>query len=287
MSIAEYIFNNAENNPDLARKELSSLEINIDIMMDFYSYLKGKMLSFSIEGGKKIFDVCGTGGSGLSRVNMSTILAITLAKKGYVIAKHANRASSGRVGSIDIIEKIGLVISNNNDEAEKSIAKNGYCFLFAPSFHPELKKISQIRRDIGRPTIINFIMPLLNPISNLSGQVIGVSNYNMMKLMSDVALKEKKNILFIHDKISGLDDVSILGETVVVEVKNDSVNEYSIKPEDFGLQKANSFSDISGHVSVEKNMNLALDILLGKASKSYIDFLKINQIVCEEFFNNL
>jgi anthranilate phosphoribosyltransferase len=78
-----------------------------------------------------------------------------------------------------------------------------------------------------------------------------------------------------------------LGETVVVEVKNDSVNEYSIKPEDFGLQKANSFSDISGHVSVEKNMNLALDILLGKASKSYIDFLKINQIVCEEFFKNL
>lgn len=287
MSIAEYIFNNAENNPDLARKRLSGLEVNIETMMDFYSYLKNKMLSFSIEGSKKIFDVCGTGGSGLSRVNMSTILAITLAKKGYVIAKHANRASSGKVGSVDIMEKMNLVISNNPHESRQSMANNGYCFLFAPSFHPELKKISQIRRDIGHPTIVNFIMPLLNPISNLSGQMIGVSNYNMMKLMSEVALKEKKSIIFIHDKVSGLDDVSILGETLVIEVKNDSVNEYSIKPEDFGFERAKSFNDISGYENVKENMNLAFDIMRGEAPSQYINFLKINQMVCEKFFNNL
>jgi anthranilate phosphoribosyltransferase len=287
MSIAEYIFDNADSKPDLVKKELANLFIDIDTMTDFYSYLKGKMLSFFVESEKQIFDLCGTGGSGLSKVNMSTILAITLARKGYVIAKHANRASSGKVGSIDIIEKMGLAISNNSDEAKVSIKNNGYCFLFAPSFHPELRKISQIRKEIGKPTIINFIMPLLNPISNLSGQVIGVSSYNIMRLMSQLALKNGRNVLFVHDKTSGLDDVSILGETAIIEVRNGIMSEYLISPENFDMQKVSSFNEISGCENAEDNMKLALDIMSNSASKPYIDFLKINQIMCEDFFNSL
>lgn len=287
MSIAEKIFTNAIENPENAKLALEQLtpehDISFKIIYEFYLYLKSKMNSFCVPRGT-IFDVCGTGGSGLCRVNISTILAIKLVKSGFIIAKHSNRASSGKVGSIDIVEKMNLEISNTPEEAKNSIIKNNYSFLFAPGFHPELKIISNIRKQIAKPTIINFVMPLLNPVINLSGQITGVSSYNIMKLMVQIAHKEKKNILLVHDTISNLDDVSILGETIAIEVVDGKINEYIIKPEDFKMKREESFQNISGFENPDQNMLLATQILNSSAPKSYLNFLLINEIIAKNFF---
>lgn len=241
------------------------------------------MISFEIPN-KKVFDVCGTDGSGAKRINLSTILAIELSKK-FTIAKHANRASSGNVGSIDILEQMSYKVAKNPSESQELIDRNNIAFLFAPSFHPEIVKFAEIRKQFKTPTIFNFVMPLLNPVSNLCAQMIGVSNVKMMKLMAKLALKLNKNIIFVHDFDNGLDDVSITGNTLVIEVFDGEMSEYIVKPEDYNLERVKDFSSISGFDNTKDNADLAMQILFNKANNNYLNFLKINTIIASDFFN--
>jgi len=283
--IASEVLNFQENQSEMVINFLKNLtpdKITFDVLDDFYSTFQKNVLSFKSPK-ERNFDVCGTGGSGKTRVNLSTILAISLSEK-FTICKHSNKASSGRVGSADIIDKIGYQISNNSTDAINSIENNNLTFMFAPSFHPYLGKFSEIRKIIKYPTIFNFVMPLLNPVENLTAQMIGISNENVMNCMAKIALKHNKNIIFVHDKDNKLDDVSITGETKIIEVCRGKMQRYNVNPSDFNIEIVDNFEEISGFESSELNADLAINILNHTADNSYIKFLKINKAVATKFF---
>ncbi|MEN9782232.1 MAG: hypothetical protein RL208_382 [Pseudomonadota bacterium] len=277
-----------QDQEELALKYFERLEnddISIEMMEDFYFSIRGQIENLFEVKDKKVFDVCGTGGSGKTRVNLSTILAIHLSKD-FAIAKHANKASSGKVGSIDLLEQMKIKVCNNNEEALRQIEKNNLAFLYAKSFHPVVAKFANIRKQIGKPTIFNFLMPLLNPVSNLTAQFVGASDEKMMSKMAQLALKLNKNAIFVHDVENKLDDVSITGKTAIIEIYEKQTKEYIIIPEDFGLQRVSDFSKIAGYADVEKNANLAIQILNNEANLEYKNFLLINKIVAIKFFEN-
>lgn len=218
-------------------------------------------------------DICGTGGSGLDRINTSTIAAFILAELGVGVAKHGNRAASGRCGSFDLIEALGVRIDMEADELEKMYEKKGLAFIFARNFHPVLKHFAEARKTFGKPTIFNLLGPLLNP-AEPKMQIIGTSFKDQMKMIAEAAqLLGKKNALVIRGE-DGLDEVTLTGETDVIELKNGKINEYQIGPENFGLKRVN-FEKISGG-DLEFNKKIALEILEGKCEDSRADLVYAN-----------
>lgn len=218
-------------------------------------------------------DICGTGGSGLDRINTSTIAAFILAELGVGVAKHGNKAASGRCGSFDLLEALGIEINKSPDELERLYAKKGLAFIFARNFHPLFKYFAEARKAFGKPTILNLLGPLLNP-ANTKMQIIGTSFKNQMSLIAKAAqLLGKKKVLVIRGE-DGLDEVTLTGTTEIVELKNGKINEYKIGPEDFGL-KAVKFSDISGG-NLESNKKIALDILEGRRDDSLSNLVYVN-----------
>lgn len=279
-----------DNADDLSKSvdilgQLTIESLTFSIIEDFYCEFKNKMMQVPFID-KKVFDICGTGGSGKVRFNLSTTLAIKMSEN-FTIAKHANRASSGKVGSIDVIEAMKIPICKDITSIIENLSTKNLVFLFASAFHPDLIKIAEARRQIGKPTVFNFIMPMLNPVTNLCGQMIGVSNLKMMENMAEIAKKYGKNIIFVHDVENKLDDVSITGKTIIFEVKNQTIKQYEITPSDFDLPIVQDFADISGFSDIERNVNLVRDVLQNKAPKPYLNFLKINQLVAENFFKSL
>lgn len=220
-----------------------------------------------------VIDICGTGGSGLDRINTSTITSFILAELGVGVAKHGNRAASGRCGSFDLLEELGVQIDKDAGHLENIYTEKGLAFIFARNFHPVLKYFSEARKVFGKPTIFNLLGPLLNP-AEPKMQIIGTSFKDQMKMIAEAAqLLGKKNVLVIRGE-DGLDEVTLTGETDVVELRNGKINEYQIGPENFGLKRVN-FEKISGG-DLEFNKKIALEILEGKCEDSHADLVYAN-----------
>ncbi len=202
----------------------------------------------------KAIDVCGTGGSGLNRFNTSTVAAFVLAALGVKVAKHGNRAGSGRFGSFDLLEKLGIPF----DRGEELYRKYGLVFLFAPEFYPVMKHFASVRVRIGRPTFFNLLGPLLNP-AGVCRQVIGTAFREKMELMAETCRLLGKEHVFIVCGEDGLDEVTLSGKTFVVELKQGKIRKFTLTPQDFALP-VYDFSAISGGDG-EKNTLLALALL--------------------------
>lgn len=240
----------------------------IKIMVDF---LRTKMTAKLKMPGA--IDICGTGGSGLPRINTSTIAAFILAELGVGVAKHGNRAASGRCGSFDLLEALGVRIDKSPEELEKLYAGKNLSFIFARNFHPLMKHFVEARKAFGKPTILNLLGPLLNP-ADPKMQIIGTSFKGQMRLIAEAAkLLGRKNVLVVRGE-DGLDEVTLTGKTQVVELKNGKIKEYEIGPEDFGL-KAVKFSEISGG-DLEFNKKIAGEILEGRRSDGRADLVYVN-----------
>ncbi len=222
---------------------------------------------------KNAIDVCGTGGSGLNRINTSTISAFILSSLGVGIAKHGNRAASGRFGSFDLLEALGVKFTDNILEIEKKYKKENLAFLFAPFFHPVMKYFAQMRKDIGEPTFFNLLGPLLNP-ALVKRQIIGTTFKDKMLLIAETCKLLGKEKVYIVCGEDGLDEVTLTGKTFVTELLNGKIKSYTITPEDFGVERA-SFQEIQGGDSKE-NTQIALDILNGKCKTRHKDLVLIN-----------
>lgn len=213
---------------------------------------------------KPLLDTCGTGGSGLMRFNVSTISAFILASLGVHVAKHGNKAQSGRVGSFDLLESLGANINLNPEQVEKTIEITGLGFMYAPIFHPLMAKMAPIRKKIGKKTIFNMLGPLTSP-ANASFQVMGVFAQSLLEKTARI-LKElgvqRAAVVYGHD---GLDELTISDVSTVYEVTPDEVRNYLINPEYFGIKIAN-FTEIEGG-NLERNKEIALEILKGHYSK--------------------
>ena len=206
-------------------------------------------------------DICGTGGSGLSRINTSTISAFILADLGVKVAKHGNKAASGRFGSFDLLEKLG---------AE---ARDNLLFLYAREFHPVMKHFAQVRTKIGKPTFFNLLGPLLNP-ANTKRQIIGTAFKDKMQLIAETCKLIGKEKVYVVCGEDGLDEVTLTGKTFVTELNNGKIKNYTISPEDFGVEPA-KFDEIKGGDS-DFNVKIALDILDGKCKSRHLDLVLIN-----------
>ncbi len=181
---------------------------------------------------ERCVDTCGTGGDGKSTVNVSTAVSIILASLGYRIVKHGNTAQSGKVGSADILRSMGLDLNYEGTSPEEFFNKNNFVFLFAQHYHPALKGIGKVRREIMSPTIFNFVGPLVNP-ADPENQIIGISKREKLDFISDAVMKLGRDNITVYASHDGYDEVSSNDKTDCIEIKNGSMNRFTIDPSDY------------------------------------------------------
>lgn len=181
-------------------------------------------------------DTCGTGGDGADLFNVSTAVALVVAGAGVVVAKHGNRAQSGRVGGADVLEALGVRIDLPPGGVARCLEQAGVGFCFAPRFHAAMRFVAGPRREIGLRTIFNFVGPLANP-AGATVQLVGVAEPRWTEPMAE-ALRRlgTSRALVVHG--SGLDEISTIAPTRTSEVAPAGVRTYELTPADFGLGQA-------------------------------------------------
>ncbi len=186
--------------------------------------------------GEDHIDTCGTGGDGKNTFNVSTAAALIAAAAGAVVAKHGNRAASSQSGSADVLEALGARIDLTPQQVGDCIGRVGIGFLFAQSFHPAMRHAGPLRAQIGIPTVFNILGPLTNP-AGARRQLLGVARAGLLDLVSGaLARLGTRRALVVHG-VEGLDEISIAGPTRVFSVRGELVEQYRIRPSDFGLEE--------------------------------------------------
>ncbi len=176
-----------------------------------------------------LVDTCGTGGGALTTFNISTAAALLAAGLGVRIAKHGNRSFTSRSGSADVLEALGVVIDMPPAAMAKTLEAAGIVFMFAPLMHPALRHVGPIRRELAVPTVMNIVGPLANP-ARAGRQVVGVAESSRLMLLAEaLATLGTRRALVVHGA-PGLDEVSPLGETQVVEVNDGALSRWTIDP---------------------------------------------------------
>jgi anthranilate phosphoribosyltransferase len=182
-----------------------------------------------------LIDTCGTGGDGADLFNISTAASFVVAAAGGRVAKHGNRSVSSSSGSSDVLEKSGLPLDLTPEQVARCIDEVGIGFMFAVNHHSAMKYAIGPRKELAQRTIFNMLGPMTNPAS-VKRQVIGVFNADLCALFAQVLQRlGSEHVLVVHAQ-DGLDEISLATETHVAELKDGEISEYSIKPEDFGIE---------------------------------------------------
>src|SRR6266536_2546231 len=181
-----------------------------------------------------LVDTCGTGGGTVPTFNISTVAAFVAAGAGAVVPKHGNRSYTSRCGSADVLEALGIRIVLDAPSASRVLNEARVVFLFAPNFHPAMKHVGPVRRELGTPTLMNLVGPLANPAS-VKRQVIGVAEPERAPIVAEaLARLGAEHALVVHGRVS-MDEISPQGVTDVWEVKDGAVRTWEIDPERFRL----------------------------------------------------
>jgi len=212
-----------------------------------------------VDAGADVIDIVGTGGDGAGTFNISTVAAMVLAGAGARVAKHGNRAISGKVGSADVLEALGVRIAMTPEEAAGAVHDIGLGFLFAPHLHPAMKNVQGVRRELMMRTVFNLLGPLANP-ARAQTQVIGAPSPAFARIMAE-ALAElgTGHSYVVHG--GGLDEVSTAGSTDVYEVWTGRVEKSVWMPEDFGVPRA-SLDALAGGDAAD-NARITREVLGG------------------------
>ena len=181
-----------------------------------------------------LVDTCGTGGGSVPTFNISTVAALVAAGAGAVVPKHGNRSFTSRCGSADVLEALGVRIVLDAPSATRVLDEARVVFLFAPNFHPAMKHVGAVRRELGTPSRMNLVGPLANPAS-VRRQVIGVAERDRASVVAEALLRlGAEHALVVHGRV-GMDEISPHGVTDVWEVKDGLVRSWEIDPERFRL----------------------------------------------------
>lgn len=201
----------------------------------------------------RLVDIVGTGGDGLNTINVSTAAAIVTAAAGVPVAKHGNRAATSMTGSSDVLEALGIKVDLAPEQVRKTIERIGIGFMFAPVFHPAMKRVAGVRKKLGVRTVFNILGPLTNP-AGAKGQVLGVFDKSLCEPIA-YALAElgSEHALVVNGE--GMDEITNTGETYVAELKNGKVTTYTMTPEALGMLRAN-IDDIKGGTPKENARDL-------------------------------
>jgi len=183
-----------------------------------------------------LVDTCGTGGDGASLFNVSTASAFVVAASGGYVAKHGNQSVSSSSGSADLLRELGVNIDISPSEVARCVEQLGVGFMFAPAHHSAMKHAIGPRRELGLRTLFNVIGPMTNP-AGVVNQVIGVFSPALCRPIAEVLKRlGSEHVLVVHSD-DGLDEISLAGSTQVAELHHGEITEYTIKPEDFGIQR--------------------------------------------------
>ncbi|MCU4801419.1 anthranilate phosphoribosyltransferase [Halobacteria archaeon HArc-gm2] len=182
-----------------------------------------------------LVDTCGTGGDDYNTINVSTTSTFVAAGAGVPIAKHGNYSVSSSSGSADVLEEVGVNVEAEPPAVEAAIEADGIGFMLAPVFHPAMKAVIGPRKELGMRTIFNILGPLTNP-AGADAQVLGVYDDDLVPLIANaLAHMDVERAMVVHG--AGLDEITIHDETTVAEVSGSSIEEYTLHPEDIGLQQ--------------------------------------------------
>ncbi len=212
-------------------------------------------------------DLCGTGGDGKDTFNISTLSSFVAAGAGIKVTKHGNYGVSSKCGSSNVMEHLGIKFSNDKDFLKRSIDEAGICVLHAPLFHPAMKNVAPIRRELGVKTFFNMLGPMVNPAFP-KNQIVGVFNLELARMYGYLYQNTDKNFTIIH-ALDGYDEISLTGSTKTIS----NTTEGMLTPMDFGVSALKQ-EEIVGGDSISASADIFMNILGGKGTEAQ------NNVVC-------
>ena len=223
--------------------------------------MREKSLTPEISDPMNLLDTCGTGGDGKNTLNISTASALLLASMGIKVAKHGNKAVSSKCGSGDVLESLNININCEPKEIEENINKNNFGFMFAPNYHSAMRHVGPVRKKIGKRTIFNMIGPLSSP-ALVKKQVVGVFDKKLLKIFADALNNLDIDFAWIVNSEDGLDEISPYAKTNVVQLKDNSVSDIVIDPNELNINTG-KFDNLLGN-DAKFNANKMVDIFKGE-----------------------
>lgn len=217
--------------------------------------------------GYNTIDLCGTGGDGKNTFNISTLASFVTAGAGIHVTKHGNYGVSSVSGSSNVMEALGIKFSNEKDFLKRSLDEAGICILHAPLFHPAMKNVAPIRRELGVKTFFNMLGPMVNPAFP-KNQLVGVFNLELARMYGYLYQKSEKNYAVLH-AMDGYDEISLTGPVKVISKTLEMV----LNAEDFGINQIEASEIFGGH-TVTASAEIFTDILNGKGTDAQ------NHVVC-------
>lgn len=214
-------------------------------------------------------DLCGTGGDGKDTFNISTLASFVTAGAGVKVAKHGNYGVSSSCGSSNVLEHLGIKFSNDEAFLKRSIDKAGICILHAPLFHPAMKNVAPIRKELGVKTFFNMLGPMVNP-SFPQNQMVGVFNLELARMYGYLYQTTDKNYAILHD-LAGYDEISLTDRTKMITNKEDKM----VVPSDLGIEKI-SQEDIYGGKTVRESAEIFEKVLRSEGTEAQANVVCAN-----------
>ncbi|MAN70348.1 MAG: anthranilate phosphoribosyltransferase, partial [Flavobacteriaceae bacterium] len=244
------------------RDALLDLCVKIDLSSDF-----------------ETIDLCGTGGDGKNTFNISTISSFVVAGAGYKVTKHGNYGVSSSCGSSDVLQQLGIKLSNDDGYLKKCLDKGNFCYLHAPLFHPAMKNVASVRKELEFKTFFNILGPLVNPLQP-KNQLCGVYNLEISRLYGYVFENSKKNYSILYS-LDGYDEISLTSDFMKISRNNSTIN----SPNHFGFDKINPH-EIKGGKSIKDSASIFTKILENEATKSQTDVVLANSAIAIQTITN-
>lgn len=222
----------------------------------------------------ELIDTCGTGGDRAGTFNISTAAAFVAAGAGLKVAKHGNRSATSKSGGADVLEALGVKIDISPGHAARCLEEAGIAFFFAPLYHPAVKHVAPVRRELPFPTVFNLLGPLCNP-AHPEAQVLGVFRPDLQELVAGALarLPFPRRAFVVHGH-GGLDELALSGPSRVIEVSEGAIHSLEVVPEDLGLPRA-SLAELAGGDATH-NAGLVRSILEGRLAGPKADVVVLN-----------
>ncbi len=225
-------------------------------------------------------DVCGTGGDGKDTFNISTLAAFVVAGAGYKVAKHGNYGVSSSCGSSNVMEYLGYIFTNDESKLKRQLDEAGFCMMHAPLFHPAMKNVAPIRRELGVKTFFNMLGPLVNP-SFPKHQMVGVFNLEVARLYNYLFQKDANFRFNIIHSLDGYDEVSLTGKVKSYQPDGEKL----LSPRDWGLQTVKA-EEISGGKTVPEATAIFLGILKNEGTSAQTGVVLANAAAAIQVFES-
>jgi anthranilate phosphoribosyltransferase len=233
--------------------------ITVDELQGFRDAMLEQCLRVDFE--QPVIDVCGTGGDGKNTFNLSTLSSFVIAAAGQPVAKHGNYGVSSACGSSNVMEYFGYRFTNDIDALKRSLDRANICFMHAPLFHPAMKNVAPIRKELGVKTFFNMLGPMVNPAFP-SRQLVGVFSLELARQYGYLYQNTTKKFVILHS-VDGFDEVSLTGPLKVF----DNGGEKMISPADLSLPSL-KYDDIRGGQTVEQSAKIFMSVLEGTATEA-------------------